>query len=81
MDIKVAAQLTLDHASMIKINDMFPEDHPAYGKLHLFDMLDAIIDGTIGGEKAHRWLGWVQAIMCVQGAATLEQLKDINHKA
>lgn len=48
---------------------------------HVRYMLQEIECGNVGGEKAHRWLGWVQATICRQGVATLNQLKGINHQA
>ena len=80
MDVRKAAELTLERASLIN-PDRVTHNHPWYGKIHAFDMLEAIRDGKVEGEKAHRWLGWAQCIMCVGDAATLDQLKEINHKA
>jgi len=34
--------------------------------------------GEITGEKAHRWLGWVQGCVCVGKGGTLEDMKGIN---
>ncbi len=48
---------------------------------HIEWMLNGIIHGYITGEKAHRWLGWAQAIICAFDSATLAKLKIINHKA
>lgn len=48
---------------------------------HLHKMLSKICDGEITGEKAHRWLGWVQGVMTCRGMVTLEQCKAINHSA
>ena len=48
---------------------------------HIFEMLDKIVSGEIEGEKAHRWLGWIQALMCVNRIADLKELKEINHNA
>ena len=46
---------------------------------HLLDMIAAIEDGKVTGEKAHRWLGWIQGVVCCRGGATLEEMKEINH--
>lgn len=48
------------------------------GIRHAVWMLDQVIDGYVAYEKAHRWLGYAQAIVVVEGGATLAQLKDIN---
>jgi hypothetical protein len=44
-------------------------------------MLCKVVDGDITGEKAHRWLGWAQCAVVNSGAATLEDMKKINHAA
>jgi len=41
-------------------------------------MLNGIILGYITDEKAHRWLGWAQAVVCAYEYTTLEDLKVIN---
>jgi len=77
MDIKTAAE---NMWAPIHLSEL-PEDHEAYGKAHLRAMLAMMITGQIGGEKAHRWLGWIQGCVCVGGGATLEDMKEINKKA
>jgi hypothetical protein len=46
---------------------------------HLLDMITAIEEGKVTGEKAHRWLGWIQGVVCCRGGATLEEMKEINN--
>jgi len=58
-----------------------PDEHEAYGKNHLMAMLAMLAGGEITGDKAHRWLGWVQGCICVGKGATLDDMKDINKKA
>ena len=55
-----------------------PMDQPEYGKNHLYDMAEKIHTGEVKGEKAHRWIGWIQACICMGNGATLEDLKEIN---
>ena len=55
-----------------------PDEHDQYGKDHLKNMLTQLELGTISGEKAHRWIGWIQGCVCVGGGATLEDMKMIN---
>lgn len=77
IDIKDAAfatQLKVWSCSKAAI----PEQHPAYGLRHVEDMLAAIVKGKVTGDKAHRWLGWAQAVVCIGGGATLGELKKIN---
>jgi len=50
----------------------------SYGKTHLHDMTSKIINGEIVGNKAHRWLGYMQGLIVIGGGATLEELKKIN---
>ena len=45
---------------------------------HLEEMLMAIETGMIDGEKAHRWLGWIQGVVVCRGGATLEEMKKVN---
>lgn len=45
---------------------------------HLLEMITAIESGEVVGEKAHRWLGWIQGVVCCRGGALLEELKEIN---
>jgi len=78
MDIKRAAEMTKEKVCMAVI---LPDHDNAYGTDHLLEMCDKMISGEIAGEKAHRWLGWVQACVCIGGGASLEDLKEINHKA
>lgn len=50
----------------------------ACGKEHLQEMLEKIESGAVVGEQAHRWLGWIQAVICASGTVSLKQLKKIN---
>lgn len=57
-----------------------PDDAASYD--HLAWMLDGIIDGYVTGDKAHRWLGWAQGVICArQRGATLAAFKNINKNA
>ena len=74
MDVKIAAQKTgklIDSTSLPLLNT-------EYGKDHLHEMVNKIICGEISGEKAHRWLGYLQGVIVVGGGASLEQIKQIN---
>ena len=81
MDIKKAAieMLTVinDEESYMSL----PDYDTSFGINHLKDMCESIINGEVTGEKAHRWLGWIQCAVCLGGGATLEFVKDINHNA
>lgn len=78
MNVKIAAVNT-----GMKIDDCYklPDCHPEFGKDHLRYMVNEIALGKVEGEKAHRWLGWLQANVCAGGGASLEELKLINKNA
>lgn len=48
---------------------------------HLYSMLDKMDSGEVAGEKAHRWLGWIQGVVCMYGVSSLERMKEINKGA
>lgn len=65
-------------------NDAIPDETVLDSPIslhHVTEMLGKIVRGEITGTKAHRWLGWAQAIICVGGGATLDELKAINKAA
>ncbi len=47
-------------------------------RAHLQGMLMKIMCDDVTGEKAHRWLGYVQGVVALREGATLEELKDLN---
>ena len=73
--INVAADMTV----LIKKSKL-PEHHPEYGKDHLLEMIEKIERGVVSGNKAHRWIGWIQGCVCVGKGSTLQQMKYINKK-
>ena len=78
MNVKKAAKLTGELiVDCTELNDT----NPSIGRPHLYEMIDRILSDEITGEKAHRWLGWIQACVCFGGGATLKELKDINREA
>lgn len=68
---------TIEHAGHIPWTF---EGDPCGGQ-HIDYMLAELESGRISGNKAHRWLGWVQAIACEKGDVSLEALKAINKTA
>lgn len=42
-------------------------------------MLEGIEAGYIQHEKAHRWLGYAQALIVTNDVATLDEMKRVNH--
>lgn len=55
-----------------------PASHPEYGRDHLLHIIREIESGRVSGEKAHRWLGWLQCALVIGGATTLEAMKAAN---
>jgi hypothetical protein len=55
-----------------------PKTHHEYGKTHLIEMCLKIYDGSVFGDQANRWIGWIQAAICIAGGITVEKLKEIN---
>lgn len=41
-------------------------------------MLNEIVVGNVTGEKAHRWLGYAQGVLCANGVADLDSCKYAN---
>lgn len=74
MDVKIAAQET---DKLIDSTNL-PLSNAEYGKDHLHEMVSKITCGEVSGEKAHRWLGYLQGVVVVGGGANLEQVKMIN---
>jgi hypothetical protein len=74
MNIKIAAMNMVKHID----NSDLPDMNQSFGKNHMYDMVDKIITDEVSGEKAHRWLGYIQGCVCVSGGATLDQLKQVN---
>lgn len=49
-----------------------------YGEHHLYQMIDMIDKEIVTGEKAHRWLGYIQGVVVSNGGATLSDVKSVN---
>ncbi len=70
-------------ASLVLIEGNLRAEHDPSGDTltHAKWMLHGIFSGYIQHEKAHRWLGYAQALMVVNDVVTLDKLKEINHAA
>lgn len=77
MDIKKAATAMTKYVDQSNL----PAKHPSIGKDHLHEMISAIQMDIVTGEKAHRWLGWIQGCVCVGQGATLDEMKTVNFTA
>ena len=64
----------------VKIVEKHPKgDFPEMtGPEHLMWMLDQIHTCVVGGDKAHRWLGFVQGILISRGLASVNEERDFT---
>lgn len=79
MDIKQAAKAMRPFLDKCKSHHVDGGDATTIE--HLAAMLTSIETGSVSGEKAHRWLGWAQGVVCCRGGATLEEMKAVNFAA
>jgi hypothetical protein len=54
--------------------------HNASGRSHLLWMLGQVEQGKVEGDKAHRWIGFVQGALVTKGLATTPGLERINSR-
>jgi len=80
VNIKVAAYETKKKVEKGIQGNFLPERNRT-DKKHLLWMLDGIIDGYIQHEKAYRWLGYVQGVVCAFGISSVDDLKQVNKGA
>ncbi len=45
---------------------------------HLLWMLEQIEYGEVTGEKAHRWIGYIQGVLVAMHVATVGEMRDLN---
>ena len=74
MNVRLAAMTMRD----LVMRSSLPEQHPVYGKDHMYKMIYQINDCHVIEEKAHRWLGYIQGCVVCYGGATLEDVKNNN---
>lgn len=48
---------------------------------HAVWMLEEIVSKSKEGEKAHRWLGYAQGLVVLEGKATMADFREINELA
>ena len=75
MDIVEVAQKTRECAGSVSYAK---QDVDGATLEHAIWMLQGIIEGYVTGEKAHRWLGYAQALVVVIGGVPLDGLLEIN---
>lgn len=81
MDTFEAANATIEHVNGENERVAVERDLDGETPEHAMWMLQGIQWGYIQGEKAHRWLGYAQAILVHTGWLTLCAAKEINRKA
>jgi len=59
----------------------FANSAPGCNEEHLKDILRQVSDGKITGTKANRFLGWAQAVLCMEGYLTLDEARNMNRQA
>lgn len=76
--------MVLEGGQVLEPEEMFPKG----GKEHLTWMCDRIIGNELDterqrveGEKAHRWIGWIQGCLYMNGIVTLDEMKELNKKS
>lgn len=75
MDVKKAASLT----SLSLRNIHWDTDDHSFSKGHISYMLHEIENNEdMKNDKANRWLGWAQAVICQYTTLTVDDMKHIN---
>lgn len=77
MDVKIAAAACRESIR----KSSAPDENHEFGKDHLNEMVDKIESGEVAGEKAHRWLGYLQGVLVATGGTSLEEMKMVNLRA
>ncbi len=77
MDMQLAAKMTIDAAD---VEEDIKPCRSEYGSTssHALWMLYGILEGYIKHEKAHRWLGYAQAILVCNEHLSLTDCMTIN---
>lgn len=83
IDVSMAAKRTLELAELhYKLaGEELPEikrgiDGKTVG--HALWIIGQVAVGNVTGNKAHRWLGFGQGVLCVHGVITLMEAKLVN---
>ena len=50
-------------------------------KEHLHEMLDKIESGEVSGDKAHRWLGYIQGVLVATRNGTVKDFGGVNKRS
>lgn len=75
VDVVAVAKATLNQIT----NGTTPVQDPDGATLgHAVWMLRGIAEGYITEDKAHRWLGYAQALVVIEGDVPLDVLMELN---
>ena len=81
MKVIQAAEKTKEYLEDRIASENLDSGNPSTCNEHLIWMLDGIILGYIQYEKAHRWLGYVQGVMCFNWSLPHAVFAEINKKS
>ena len=74
------AQGTLDVYHWFDASHTFSQDSPGCTQEHIVKILEQVVYGEVTGAKAHRFIGWAQGVLCMEGYLTLNDARNINRK-
>lgn len=74
------AQATLDLFNCFGPTHKFSQENAGCSKEHIVQMLEEVVYGEVTGNKAHRFIGWAQGVLCLEGFLTLDDARNINRK-
>jgi len=81
MDIVAAAHATLKYTNNVlegPVPDLDIRD-PNLQIPHQIEIFKKIISGEVEGEKAHRWFGWAQCALTLNGIGDMNVYRAINY--
>ena len=76
-DAQRIAQTTLDFVDWT----CFSNDKDGCDMFHIIEILQQVADGEVTGDKAHRFIGWAQAVLCMENKLPLEWARKLNKRA
>jgi len=66
---------------VLRATNLDPWPESDYSREHLLDCLDSIESGKVSGDKAHRWLGWIQGVLGARSNGTVKGYGEINKRS
>lgn len=78
-DAQRIARATIDAVQFPGL--IFCSDEDGLNEQHIYNILQQVEAGEVTGDKAHRFIGWAQAVICTEGLLTLMELRDLNRSA